>query len=133
RMNGSYEALTGGSTSEGFEDFTGGVTETFTLSKAPQNLWKLLNQGVQRGSLMGCSIDITSAADTEAITTWKLVKGHAYSVTGVDQVYHKGGLVKLVRIRNPWGQVEWIGPWSDSSRQWNEVSDSDRDRLMVKS
>ncbi|XP_061405860.1 calpain-1 catalytic subunit-like [Lethenteron reissneri] len=133
KMNGSYEALTGGSTSEGFEDFTGGVTETFTLSKAPHNLWKLLNQGVQRGSLMGCSIDITSAADTEAITTWKLVKGHAYSVTGVDQVYHNGGMVKLVRIRNPWGQVEWVGPWSDSSRQWNEVSDDDRDRLMVKS
>lgn len=25
----------------------------------------------------------------------------------------KGQQVQLVRIRNPWGEVEWTGPWSD--------------------
>lgn len=29
---------------------------------------------------------ITSSADSEAVTSQKLVKGHAYSVTGADQV-----------------------------------------------
>lgn len=29
---------------------------------------------------------ITSASDSEAVTYRKLVKGHAYSVTGADQV-----------------------------------------------
>lgn len=29
------------------------------------------------------------------------------------QVHFKGNPVELVRIRNPWGQVEWTGPWSD--------------------
>ncbi len=29
------------------------------------------------------------------------------------QVNSYGCLVQLVRIRNPWGQVEWTGPWSD--------------------
>lgn len=31
---------------------------------------------------------ITSASETEAVTALKLVKGHAYSVTGVEEVYN---------------------------------------------
>ena len=28
---------------------------------------------------------------------------------------------KLVQIRNPWAnEVEWNGPWSDSSQEWTE-------------
>uniref|UniRef100_S4R9N5 Calpain 8 n=1 Tax=Petromyzon marinus TaxID=7757 RepID=S4R9N5_PETMA len=50
-----------------------------------------------------------------------IVLGHAYSVTGVEKVIYRGQSVELVRLRNPWGCVEWSGDWSDRAPQWNEV------------
>uniref|UniRef100_H3DGU1 calpain-2 n=1 Tax=Tetraodon nigroviridis TaxID=99883 RepID=H3DGU1_TETNG len=78
---------------------------------------------------MGCSIDITSAYETEAVTALKLVKGHAYSVTGAEEVSYRGEQVQLIRVRNPWGQVEWTGAWSDGSKEWNYVSRDEKAKL----
>ncbi|KAF3837220.1 hypothetical protein F7725_004684 [Dissostichus mawsoni] len=130
KLNGCYEALSGGSTSEGFEDFTGGVTEMFELSKAPSDLYSIISRAIERGSLLGCSIDITSSVDKEAVTFKKLVKGHAYSVTGVDEVVYRGNKTKLVRIRNPWGK--WSGPERGATK-WDNVDRSVRSRLQNRS
>ncbi|XP_074803127.1 calpain-9 isoform X2 [Natator depressus] len=113
KLNGSYEALKGGSTLEAMEDFTGGVGEMYEVKKAPENFYEILGKALERGSLVGCSIDTSSAAESEARTPFGLIKGHAYSVTGIDEVSYRGRKVQLVRPRNPWGQVEWNGRWSD--------------------
>uniref|UniRef100_A0A671YNQ9 Calpain-2 catalytic subunit n=1 Tax=Sparus aurata TaxID=8175 RepID=A0A671YNQ9_SPAAU len=133
KVNGCYEALSGGSTTEGFEDFTGGIAERHELRNPDPHLFKIIKKALERGSLLGCSIDITSASDSEAVTYQKLVKGHAYSVTGADQVEYGGRMEQLIRIRNPWGQVEWNGAWSDNSSEWRSVSRDDRARLTNRS
>ncbi|XP_060118915.1 calpain-3 isoform X2 [Heteronotia binoei] len=61
-----------------------------------------------------------------------LVKGHAYSVTAVDETTFKGEKIRLVRLRNPWGQVEWNGSWSDNSNEWNLIDKSEKIRLQHK-
>ncbi|XP_006265030.1 calpain-1 catalytic subunit [Alligator mississippiensis] len=132
KVNGCYEALSGGSTSEGFEDFTGGVTEWYELRKPPSDLYQIILKALEKGSLLGCSIDISSVLDMESVTFKKLVKGHAYSVTGAKQVNYRGQTVNLIRMRNPWGEVEWTGPWSDNSSEWNSVEPSMRQQLMVR-
>uniref|UniRef100_A0A452GME9 Uncharacterized protein n=1 Tax=Gopherus agassizii TaxID=38772 RepID=A0A452GME9_9SAUR len=129
KLNGSYEALKGGSTLEAMEDFTGGVGEMYEVKKAPENFYEILGKALERGSLVGCSIDISSAAESEARTPFGLIKGHAYSVTGIDEVSYRGRKVQLIRPRNPWGQVEWKGRWSDNSSEWQSVSPSERKRL----
>ncbi|KAM8859482.1 calpain-1 catalytic subunit-like isoform 2-T5 [Spinachia spinachia] len=132
KLSGSYEALSGGSTTEGFEDFTGGVSEMYELRSAPRDLHRIIGKALERDSLLGCSIDITSAFDMEAVTFKKLVKGHAYSVTGMKEVNFRGNMERLIRIRNPWGQVEWTGAWSDNSPEWNEIDPSEREDLHLK-
>ncbi len=62
RVNGSYEALIGGRATEGFEDFTGGVAESYELSKAPPHLFKLMQKALKLRSLMGCSISVSLLA-----------------------------------------------------------------------
>ncbi|XP_064174762.1 calpain-2 catalytic subunit-like [Anguilla rostrata] len=126
KINGCYEALSGGSTTEGFEDFTGGIAESYELRKAPSNFFQIIKKALDSGALLGCSIDITSASDSEAVTRQKLVKGHAYSLTGAVELAYRGRMQKLVRVRNPWGQVEWTGAWSDSSREWDEIPAGER-------
>uniref|UniRef100_A0A4W5PBW3 Uncharacterized protein n=1 Tax=Hucho hucho TaxID=62062 RepID=A0A4W5PBW3_9TELE len=129
KLSGSYEALSGGSTTEGFEDFTGGVAEFYELRKAPKDLYRIIGKALERGSLLGCSIDITSAFDMEAVTFKKLVKGHAYSVTGLKQVDFRSRMERLIRIRNPWGQVEWTGAWSDNSSEWDAIDPTEREDM----
>uniref|UniRef100_A0A2I3N258 Calpain-2 catalytic subunit n=1 Tax=Papio anubis TaxID=9555 RepID=A0A2I3N258_PAPAN len=101
KINGCYEALSGGATTEGFEDFTGGIAEWYELKKPPSNLFKIIQKALQKGSLLGCSIDVESS----------------------------GSLQKLIRIRNPWGEVEWTGRWNDNCPSWNTIDPEERERL----
>ncbi|XP_060574910.1 calpain-B-like isoform X6 [Ruditapes philippinarum] len=133
KLSGSYECLKGGSTSEAMEDFTGGVTESVDLQKAPTNLLNIMMKAHARGSLMGCSID-ADPSQLEAICDNGLVMGHAYSVTSVKlveiQTPKVSGKIPLVRVRNPWGnESEWNGAWSDKSAEWTYIPDDEKRSL----
>nr|XP_005904047.1 PREDICTED: calpain-3 isoform X4 [Bos mutus] len=130
KLHGSYEALKGGNTTEAMEDFTGGVTEFFEIKDAPRDMYKIMKKAIERGSLMGCSIDTIVPVQFETRMACGLVKGHAYSVTGLEEALYKGEKVKLVRLRNPWGQVEWNGSWSDSWKDWSYVDKDEKARLQ---
>ncbi|XP_020025814.1 calpain-3 isoform X6 [Castor canadensis] len=177
KLHGSYEALKGGNTTEAMEDFTGGVTEFFEIKDAPRDMYKIMKKAIERGSLMGCSIDdgtnmtygtspglnmgeliarmvrhmdnsLLRDSDLdprgsddrpsrtivpvqyETRMACGLVKGHAYSVTGLEEALFKGEKVRLVRLRNPWGQVEWNGSWSDSWKDWSFVDKDEKARLQ---
>ncbi|KAI1897322.1 hypothetical protein AGOR_G00082120 [Albula goreensis] len=134
KLHGSYEALKGGNTTEAMEDFTGGVTEFFEIKDAPKDLYHIMRKALERGSLMGSSIDVLIPTRLETRTPLGLVKGHAYSVTGVQEVTKtdKKTKLRLVRLRNPWGKVEWKGPWSDSSKEWESLNRAEKERLQYR-
>ena len=74
--------------------------------------------------LMGCSMSTASRGHHhhhhrhEEDDGWGILIGHAYAVLAVKEVRSKGKTERLVKIRNPWGQKEWKGAFSDGSREW---------------
>ncbi|CAI6061124.1 unnamed protein product [Clonostachys chloroleuca] len=124
KVHGDYEALVGGCVGGGVEDMTGGVSSmvltTSILRK--EKLWRELLQADQDDGefVFGLSPSYSPwVGDQNGI-----VLGHAYSIIrAVEVTDEKENKIKLVKIRNPWGETsrgegEWHGPWSDGSKEW---------------
>ncbi|CAD6573733.1 MAG: hypothetical protein ASARMPREDX12_006221 [Alectoria sarmentosa] len=121
KAHGDYSAIDGGFTGEAIEDLTGGVTtELFTTDILNKNkFWSEEIMKVNDEFLFSCSTgtfdkwqgsDIASAYDARE----NIVRMHAYSIMEAREI--KGH--RLLKVRNPWGEGEWRGAWSDGSEQW---------------
>ncbi|KAF5900262.1 calpain-3-like, partial [Clarias magur] len=131
KLHGSYEALKGGNTLEAMEDFTGGVTEYYEIVDAPKEIYNIMRKALERGSLMGCSIDALVPSASETKTSTGLVRGHAYSVTGVEQGQQqdcRDTRIRLVRIRDPWGVAP---PPSCKCNDWTQLASSEQDKQKL--
>jgi hypothetical protein len=52
-----------------------------------------------------------------------VMEGHAYTVISCHEVVDKEGQdIQLIKMRNPWGENEWLGDWSDKSPKWSEAT-----------
>ncbi|NXM36603.1 CAN14 protein, partial [Oxyruncus cristatus] len=128
KLYGSYEDLQIGQVSEALVDFTGGVNTRIKLAEAPPDLWDILTRATYSRSLMGCQTHL----GTTKVLKNGLVAGHAYTVTGIRKVTCQYGPENLVRLRNPWGKIEWKGDWSDSSYKWELLSPKEKILLRKK-
>ncbi|XP_055256786.1 calpain-14 [Moschus berezovskii] len=128
KLSGSYEDLQRGQVSEALVDFTGGVTMTINLAEAPDNLWDVLTRATYSRTLIGCQ----THCGKERVLENGLVDGHAYTLTGIRKVTTRHGPEYLVRLRNPWGKIEWRGDWSDSSSMWDLLSPKEKILLLRK-
>ncbi|KAL3311302.1 hypothetical protein Ciccas_010117, partial [Cichlidogyrus casuarinus] len=129
KLRCGYAKLEGGVQAEAMEDFTGGLCETIDLKNPPPTLLEDMCIYNDTATMMGVS---TISQVIEERTTTGLVKGHAYSVTGVNYVTYRGKKQYLVRLRNPWGNsVEWNKAFGDNSSEWKEVSAEDKKRLEI--
>ncbi|KAI1894049.1 hypothetical protein AGOR_G00129990 [Albula goreensis] len=127
KLKGGYLALNMGFPHEALVDMTGGVTEVFSVARLPSDLTSFLERLLKRSALINCA---NSQGQLEEKNEFGIMFRHAYSLTGVEKVKTEHGVVELVRVRNPWGRVEWEGPWSDlSGPEWGQVSDEEQKRV----
>ena len=67
---------------------------------------------------------VTSGIDEDDENTRRsgLFGGHEYSLLKVEMVKtNEGKMVQLLNIRNPHGQSEFNGDWSDNSDKWDII------------
>ncbi|KAF5382243.1 hypothetical protein D9757_008962 [Collybiopsis confluens] len=120
KLHGSYASLSGGEACEAIEDLTGGVSTFISTSDIldPDRFWKEELLKANQDRLFGCayqSLDGTRSGNYNANING-LVGNHAYSVLRAVEVKGK----RFVVVRNPWGETEWTGPWSDGSKEWTK-------------
>ncbi|GAA6235303.1 calpain-2 catalytic subunit-like [Lates japonicus] len=133
KLIGSYGSLKGGNISEGMEDFTGGIAHSIKVSsRTPRVLWRSLTGALSRGSLLSCFIQASNYLDIGKVTGNGLIKGHAYAITDTDKVKKASDEILLLRLRNPWGFIEYRGPWSDKGKEWDDVDKAEKERIELK-
>ncbi|KAF7319811.1 Calpain catalytic domain-containing protein [Mycena kentingensis (nom. inval.)] len=116
KLHGDWGSLYSGFASEGIEDLTGGVSSFIQCKDIldKEAFWseELLKSNHDR--LFACSfqgLNPTRSGNFNA-TVSGLWGNHSYAVL---RTLEYGGKRFLV-LRNPCGQAEWNGPWSDGSK-----------------
>ena len=128
KLHGNYCQLRGGWEHHGMQDLTGCPTRYISfpedkedldeIKEFSDDLWEKLDYADSRGWVMCAGTDgVDEFTEGDGPSdSHGIVPGHAYSV--IDAREREG--VKLVHIRNPWGEFEWGGAWSDNSKKWTE-------------
>jgi hypothetical protein len=115
KVNGGYLNTIGGLSSDPLLAFTGFHTRKVDTSINTDELWKTLQDADDNNYIM-C---VDSKANEEGKLV-NLVASHAYTLIGTQEEKYNGKLIRLCQIRNPWGNKEWNGDWSDKSPLWND-------------
>ncbi|KAL7543669.1 hypothetical protein ACHAXR_013497 [Thalassiosira sp. AJA248-18] len=141
KIHGSYRAISGGHVEEAFLDLSGAPTAVYNFDHYdfnPRQFWSELLTFRSKRLPMGCGTSSSQGG---------IIGMHAYSILDVREVRNVGmdffcdkiaqgtlgnvsgftdldGIVRLLRIRNPHGQGEWKGEFSDKSPVWERLMQS---------
>jgi len=121
KLCGNYLNTIAGLSYEVFDCITNSFTEKIILSfLSKDKIWEKLIDGQNMMFVMSAG---SGKKENEGI-----VSGHAYSILYVKELKEIG--LKIMKLRNPYGEVEWTGDWSDDSDLWTKEL---REELKVNS
>ena len=83
--------------------------------------WKRLVNADKRKFPMCCATYAAADKDVDAedVKGAGLQDAHAYTLIGAKKIVLENlNEVRLLKVRNPYGRMEWTGAWSDKSKKW---------------
>ena len=127
KLHGNYYNINCGFAGEAIRDLSGYIPDKIDLQKLCDKsaskintFWDKLVKTSQTAMLC-CSVQDSGKGDSKILkhngVPSGLVVGHVYAILDVFSLKKPDGKGKsrLLRIRNPWGNTEWLGKWSDNS------------------
>ncbi len=117
KANGGYANIVCGYPREVFEAFTPFTTIPIEVAKEnKKSLWENIKGADQYNAIMTCSI----REGTPGLAKVGLLENHSFSLVSAFERKVGNDTVKLMKIRNPFGEGEWNGDWSDKSAKWTD-------------
>eukprot|EP00434_Breviolum_minutum_P045981 symbB.v1.2.041353.t1/scaffold8091.1/size7726/1 len=128
KLHGCYERIEAGMPYRALMDLTGSAGKEYHLETemkpdgliAKDKFFPMLCKYDQAGYLMVAGTpgkDTFTKGDKSNTPLSGLIPGHAYTLLSAHEVHG----VRLLRLRNPWGDHEWTGDWSDKSSLWTRA------------
>lgn len=139
KMHGCYENLISGYVDEGVQELTGFQPEKILIRDektgcfphkmikehygGKDGFWEFIKARDNEMCLLGCSIKAEKggAQIIEGKPTG-LIQNHAYGLNDIFEIIDPvdQSTIRLMRLRNPWGNSEWLGAWSDNSPEMDK-------------
>lgn len=118
---GSYEALNDVSISQAMAMLAGGEAATFDLDDptvAHDQIFNDIILSSRPGGQWASEIFLGGGSRSDLLHRQAkgIIARHAYTI--LDAVYSSSGS-RLLKLRNPWGEGEWHGSWSDRDYKWS--------------
>ena len=114
KLNGGYSNIIGGIVSEPISALTGFPTEYLSHKQMEEDeIYEKIEEGDKEGTIMS-----SASKGNDIVEQRGLVKSHAYTLISAKKWVDRN--LYLLKLRNPWGEGEWNGKWSDNSPYWTE-------------
>lgn len=138
KVHGGYLNVDVGWAKEAMHDLTGAPCKYyFNNLETDQTRWGAIVAAVRKDFIMTCSTPNLGSLPQEVKDRNNgIVGNHVYSLLSVVELMETDGkfvifegsdggwnpdTVKLVKLRNPWGNGEWVGPWHEGDSQWTDA------------
>lgn len=115
----NYENIEAGYLDESLRDLSGMSCLTVPIEEIE---FEKVMTADQKNYIM-CASCSGEEEGNEELKQFGLISGHAYALLSAARVPDPdGNEVEILKLRNPWGNFEWNGAWSDTSDLWTEES-----------
>ena len=114
KVNGGFALINGGLVRDALIALTGFPSIVYLHN--PDKIDELFEK-IEDGTVQNTIMSVGSRNLT-AVKKRGIEKGHAYTILEGKSYEKDDSYLDLIKVRNPWGEGEWNGDWSDKSNKW---------------